>query len=361
VAHNIPTTTHELHLVIPNDYQTRCFDFGRQNLDGANLGSSSGGRILDFRTGSNATAANAGQVYLRIEGIEFFAGMAMGPRADDAKFCLDMREYRMIPYSIPEAMTPHPNTYPFNLSSTTASVSVAFQSAKAGNGTTSLSKFVVPTQVASRGAETALQRFYVTFANQNRPREENESFLSYRGFSTDQITPSFDHKDQPVQYFTQRYMETMINAGQLFRAGGCESFEEWLERGAYFNWVWPRDGADLSTRFHVNVAFMTDKIDETDPSAAYAHRLLQRGWPSKIKRGVPATVTYAATTGVPTTVAAAETELTNDINILIFDMVPKAYMIAIQNGRVVGSETASVMVSDGARRVRTGGFAAPAA
>jgi hypothetical protein len=29
VPHNIPTTTHELHMVIPNDYQTRCFDFGR--------------------------------------------------------------------------------------------------------------------------------------------------------------------------------------------------------------------------------------------------------------------------------------------------------------------------------------------
>ena len=227
-------------MVIPTDYQTRCFDFGRQNLDATALGSAAGGRIMPFSLGANPSEANVGQVYLRIEGFEFYAGMAMGPRADEAKFVLDMREYRMIQYTIPEQQTKQTHTYPFNLSPTTASVCVAFQSAKAGNGSVALSKFIVPTQTAPRGAETALQRFYVTFANQNRPREENESVLSYRGFTASDMStqPSLD--SQGVQYFTQRYMETMINAGQLFRPGGCESFEEWLERGAYYNWVWPR-------------------------------------------------------------------------------------------------------------------------
>jgi hypothetical protein len=84
-------------MVIPNDYQTRCFDFGRQNLDATALGSGSGGRIMPFGLGANPSAENKGQIYLRIEGFEFYAGMAMGPRADEAKFVLDLREYRMTP------------------------------------------------------------------------------------------------------------------------------------------------------------------------------------------------------------------------------------------------------------------------
>ena len=194
VPHNLPTTSHELHMVIPNDYQTRCFDFGRQHLDATSLGSGAGGRIMPFGVGANPGPANKGQVYLRIEGFEFYAGMAMGPRADEAKFVLDLREYRMSPLTIPEQQTAMPGTYPFNLAPTTASVCVAFQSAKAGNGSCSLSKFIVPTQLAQRGAETALDRFYVTFANQNRPREENESVLSYRGFSAPDIGIAHDTK-----------------------------------------------------------------------------------------------------------------------------------------------------------------------
>ena len=336
VPHNIPTTTHELHMVIPNDYQTRCFDFGRQNLDATALGSGSGGRLMPFGLGANPATENKGQIYLRIEGFEFYAGMAMGPRADEAKFVLDLREYRMTPYSIPEQQTKQTHTYPFNLSPTTASVCVAFQSSKAGNGSVSLSKFIVPTQVAPRGAETALQRFFVTFANQNRPREENESVLSYRGYSADSMGTQTATDSQAVQYFTQRYMETMINAGQLYRPGGCESFEEWLERGAYYNWVWPRDGGDLSTRFHVNVAFNGQSENkDTDPVKEIAKQLLYRGWPRVINRGAP----------------GAETPLINDINILVFDMIPKAFSLSVTNGKVVGSETTAASINDAARKM----------
>ena len=346
VAHNLPTTTHELHMVIPNDYQTRCFDFGRQNLDATALGSGSGGRIMPFGLGATPGAENKGQVYLRIEGFELYCGMAMGPRADEAKFVLDMREYRMTPYSIPEQQTGLPNTYPFNLSPTTASVCVAFQSAKAGNGTCSLSKFVVPTQYTPRGAETALDRFYVTFANQNRPREENESQLSYRGYSETEMGTQYNTVDQGVQYFTQRYMETMINAGQLFRPGGCESFEEWLERGAYYNWVWPRDGGDLSTRFHVNVAFKpVGENRDADNIKEVAKQLLRRAWPRQLLRGKP----------------GQEALLINDINILVFDMVPKAFSLSITNGKVTGAETTAAMINDAARKMLRVTGPAPAA
>jgi hypothetical protein len=71
-----------------------------------------------------------------------------------------------------------------------------------------------------------LDRFYVNFANQNRPREENESVLSYRGHSAQKIEAAALYSDVSTQFFTQRYQETMLNTGQFGRAGGCETFED---------------------------------------------------------------------------------------------------------------------------------------
>lgn len=323
VAHALPTTRHELHLQIPNEYQLRCWDFGDTSPNPTFVS----GRILDPRLSGNSsfTPSEYGKVFLRIENIEFFAAMASGPRADDAKFVLDLREYRMIPQPMPLTQTTGTNTYPFNLASNTSSVSVAFQSSSAGKGGTSLSKFVVPTQLFPRGAETALSRFYVNFANQNRPREENESFISYQG-PNDLVTLGNDRKGT-TQFFTQRYLESMTNTGQLFKPGGCETLEEWLERGAYYNWMWPRDGNDLSTRFHVFCAF-TGHTGGIATIPQLAEQLTTRAWPQTID------------------------DQSNDITILVFDMIPRAFSLTLRNGSVVNAETTSSMVADGVRRIR---------
>lgn len=324
VAHALPTTRHELHLQIPADYQTRCFDFGKTQP----VPSWVDGRILDARltAQSQFAASEYGKVHLRIESIEYFAAMASGPRADDVKYVLDLREYRMMPQTIPLTQTTSSSTYAFNLAPNTSSVSVAFQSLHAGNGSTSLSKFIVPTKIHQHGAETALSRFYVNFANQNRPREENESYITYQGPNT-AVSLGNTRENTTTQFFTQRYLETMTNTGQLFKPGGCETLEEWLERGAYYNWMWPRDGNDLSTRFHVFVAFeaatQDGKIGELETE------LVKRGWPQKIA------------------------DQNNDIQILIFDMIPRAFSLSLRNGSVVSAETTSAMVADGVRRIRT--------
>ena len=81
--------------MIPADYQLRALDFARQNLDAVDIST----KILDPRVAQGSQKNNEAftKYFLKIESIEFFAGMAMGPRADDAKFVLDLREYRMIP------------------------------------------------------------------------------------------------------------------------------------------------------------------------------------------------------------------------------------------------------------------------
>lgn len=324
VAHALPTTRHELHLQIPNDYQTRCFDFGKTQPTPSWVGD----RILDPRLTAQSQFAvgDREKVHLRIESIEYFAAMASGPRADDVKYVLDLREYRMMPQTIPLPQTTASTTYAFNLAPNTSSVSVAFQSLHAGNGSTSLSKFIVPTRIHQHGAETALSRFYVNFANQNRPREENESFITYQGPNTE-VTVGNTKGNTTTQFFTQRYLETMTNTGQLFKPGGCETLEEWLERGAYYNWMWPRDGNDLSTRFHVFVAF--EAATQDGKANELETELVKRAWPQQISGQ------------------------NNDIQILIFDMIPRAFSLSLRNGSVVSAETTSAMVADGVRRIRT--------
>jgi len=324
VAHALPTTRHELHLTIPPDYQIRCFDFGKTQPTPSWVAD----RILDARLSPQPAfdPQDRGKVFLRIESMEYFAAMASGPRADDAKYVLDLREYRMMPQTIPLSQTTASTTYAFNLAPNTSSVSVAFQSLKAGNGSCSLSKFIVPTRLFQRGAETSLSRFYVNFANQNRPREENESFITYQG-PNGKVVQGNERAGTTTNFFTQRYLETMTNTGQLFKPGGCETLEEWLERGAYYNWMWPRDGNDLSTRFHVFVAFEAESDQKL--AGGFETELVKRGWPNDI---------------------AGQN---NDIQILIFDMIPRAFSLSLRNGSVVSAETTSAMVADGVRRIRT--------
>jgi hypothetical protein len=86
----------------------------------------------------------------------------------------------------------------------------------------------------------------------------------------------------------------------------------------------------------VNVAFNAQsEVKDTDPVKEMAKQLLYRGWPRVINRGAP----------------ASETPLINDINILVFDMVPKAFSLSITNGKVTGSETTAAMINDAARKM----------
>ena len=120
--------------------------------------------------------------------------------------------------------------------------------------------------------------------------------------------------------------------------------------------VWPRDGGDLSTRFHVNVAFKAENLNQDpDRLADVGQKLLYRGWPRLIKKGGTLSANGAA----------GEQLLVNDIAILVFDMIPKAFSLSITNGKVTGSETTSAMINEQARKMLRmmppQGMAAPAA
>ena len=44
-------------------------------------------------------------------------------------------------------------------------------------------------------------------------------------------------------------------SGGYVDAGGCESIEDWQERGAYYHFAIPRDGLSNATRVNVHTGF----------------------------------------------------------------------------------------------------------
>jgi len=365
IGHALPPCTHKLEFVVNNDFQQRLIEFGDlqpwQVADAA-------ARIVPYGTPIFNNPDLYGKFRVQIVDLSFFAAMATGDRKDEASFVLDFPERRMVMYQIPASQMDQATAYTFNIDPSSTDVTVAFQTAFAGKGTTSMSKFHVPTVARSWGAETALDRFYVNFNGQNRPREENESKLvryfppsigstltNYvpqgnlrpivdanngtfnADFKFNVQSPYVDNvivstSAKPLQYFTQRYFETMMNSSMMFSSGGCESFHTWLERGAFYHWVWPRDGADLSTTFQVFVKFFKasqnyqiESFSKVNPDDE-----MISAWPPKL----------------------GPLNQDNLVNICIFDRKLHAWRVQIQNGQVISCRDSSSFTPDGLARPR---------
>jgi hypothetical protein len=92
----------------------------------------------------------------------------------------------------------------------------------------------------------------------------------------------------------------------------------------------------------VNVAFKAENLNQDpDRLADVGQKLLYRGWPRLLKKGGTLSVNGAS----------GEQMLVNDIAILVFGMIPKAFSLSITNGKVTGSETTAAMINDAARKM----------
>ena len=169
-----------------------------------------------------------------------------GDRVDDKTYLVDLEETRCQVEDFSSAGSITQKN--FDVSPSTFALTVAFQDEAAGSLTQySASKFKVRPPAPAPGAlpstvgqDLNLQRLYVNYAGMNKPQPDAD--------------PSYvvgDAKD----YTTQRYAESIIQTGGYFESGGVETLQEWQERGPYYYFTWPRDGADRSTRATVNANF----------------------------------------------------------------------------------------------------------
>lgn len=162
-----------------------------------------------------------------------------GPRFDDGSYLIDLEETRCQTQNVLNSTGLQQEQY--NVSPSTFALTLAFQDSRAGSGDTrySSSKLKVNAEASD---ELKLIRMYINYSGENRPQPDSDP--SYKiGAAED--------------YTVQRYTDSIINSGSYYDAGGSESLKQWQDRGAYYYFIWPRDGTDRSTRVNTNFQFST--------------------------------------------------------------------------------------------------------
>ena len=264
-----------------------------------------------------------------LEEIYFYAAIVQGPEANDAKYALDLRETSCIARQLGSGSGPQthnfdvdPNTStigfaiqgrtpwmhgsdgefrsglrPFNLEAGSALASVSGNSIQAGSGT----QFVGGSEVRNLGY------WYVSYDSKQYPSEHSEQDIK---------GPANTGTDDPKVYITQRWFDTVSQAGTHYMSSGAETLKEWLAGGAIYFMTWPRIPTANATRL-----MLTLQIKD---GATEAERLyLGRDHPHEGR----------------TNFSDGESVLANQARVLLFTQHSKAFLIRTTDSRVVQVET----------------------
>ena len=161
-----------------------------------------------------------------------------GPRVENTSFLLDLKDIGCQADKIDSASFGQKN---FSVSPSSYGLTVAYQDLRAGENTSiSKSKFKAydTATLASTATELGLDRFFINYAGQNYPAPDADPA----------VLALYD-------YSTQMYINTMINTGLYFSEGGCESIQDWHDRGAFYYYSIQKDGSDRSTQVSVRNSF----------------------------------------------------------------------------------------------------------
>ena len=189
---------------------------------------------------------------LAVEDMYFYCNVVDGKRADDITYLLDLDATNCQSDNIKTTSLQQRN---FDVSPSTYALTVAYQDLRVGQDTRfSSSKFKSYDVAGSTSTELALNRFYMNYAGQSLPSPDAD--------------PTFDVQ---VDKTTQRYADTMLYNGGIFDAGGCETIEEYHDRGSYYYFAIPRDGSDRSTQVAVHQQFKTGTNIDNMRALLFSH------------------------------------------------------------------------------------------
>lgn len=181
----------------------------------------------------------AAQIQFNITDLNLYVCKTEGPRVDNMTYLLDIEDINCQVENVTGGGFQQKN---FDVEPSTTALTVAWQQQSAGLDTRfSASKFKFASDLATLPAdsgELGLSRFFIRYGLDQKP------------------SPDFDPVYvSPSSYITELYSETQLYSGQKFESGSCESIQDWIDRGAYLYFAWPRDGTDESTRVNVNYDF----------------------------------------------------------------------------------------------------------
>jgi hypothetical protein len=125
-----------------------------------------------------------------------------------------------------------------SISPSTQAIAIAFQDNNAGSD----SRYPRTRFIIAGGYEKKLTRLQLSFAGQSKPDPIADiEFLPGTGVT------------QLNNYYSERYVENFKYCG--LDSEDPESFDDWLERGPFFYYPFPRDGSNMSERITVRVGF----------------------------------------------------------------------------------------------------------
>ena len=196
----------------------------------------------------------AGQFDFQVDEFFFYVYTVESDRFDHGDWYLDVQHTRCQLQNMPTDSTSLVQKN-FDVPGKTSHLTLAFQDQAEGSDTRcSRSKFKIrPAPVdgdrnvsTHEGQDLLVERFFIQYNNQQKP------------------APDFDGRYTRVQsnthlsqsnYLMHRYVDTLMQADLFHTDGGAESFQDWIQRGPFYHFRWPKDAMEDSTRVSVNFKF----------------------------------------------------------------------------------------------------------
>lgn len=204
-------------------------------------------------TGATKTAgALATNVKVSVADMYLYTNIINGPRVENTTYLLDLEQIKCQTSPVNSASFAQ---HFFEVSPSTYALTIAFQDNRVNDNTmASSSRFKSYNTAFTETRELTLNRLYVSYAGQNHPSPDAQMELTEGTGLAGALS---------TDYTANRYIESNIYSGAFFGVGGCESLQQWQDRGAYHYFATPRDSDDASTRVVVNAGFSGTEMTNT--------------------------------------------------------------------------------------------------
>lgn len=197
----------------------------------------------------------AAQFDFRGEEFQFYLYVMDAQRFDSGEWLLDLQQTRCQSQNMPADCTSLVQKN-FDVPGKTTHLTLAFQDQSEGSDTRySRSKLKIrPAPFdplrgrvdTHEGQDLLLERFFIQYGTQQKPTPDFDGrFSSVQGDTTQPQT----------NYLVHRYVDSLMQADLFHTEGGADSFKDWLRRGPYYHFRWPKDGVEQSTRVSINFKF----------------------------------------------------------------------------------------------------------
>ena len=186
----------------------------------------------------------------------FYAYTLESDRFEHGEWFLDLQKTRCQLQNMPTDATSLTQKT-FDVHGKTNALTLAFQDQGPTSDTRySQSKFKIrpvhplyndnPNFSLAEGQDLLLDRFFIQYGNEQKPAPDFDGKYS----------KAFAHSHQDTEnYLVHRYVDTLMQANLYHTDGGAESFADWIRRGPYYHFRWPKDAMEKSTRVSVNFKF----------------------------------------------------------------------------------------------------------